>query len=140
MVTEEQTGTFTVDLPWATVDAHLRAARRVGATLLLQLQPGGARLDDVIARWERLIAYEDVGVYLDLRDDVAFAGQRTTLADAVDLVRWLGGDDTPVLVRGAPTDGIAALAVAEPLDLRRRGTPFPHEALAAGRPTALIYE
>ena len=107
---------------------------------MLQVQPGGAQLDDVIARWEDLIALEDVGVYLDLRDDVAFAGQRATLADAVDLVRWLGGDNTPVLVRGAPTGGIAALAVEEPLDLRRPGTPFPHDALAAGRPTALIYE
>jgi hypothetical protein len=140
-VTAEHMGTYTVDLSRTTVDAFLMAARRVGALLALQIQPGRASLFTVLERWADLLCEPDVGVYLDVRDHVASAGQRDELEAAVRTIRRIGGDDTIIFVRGVDTPPCGVVLVVETLDLRQPGTPFPHDALASvPRPTVLVYE
>ena len=137
-VTAEHTGDYTINLPPSIVDTYLRAARDVGAALLLQVQPGHAPLTTIIERWAEQLAEPDIGILFDLRSEVALANQRDELDDAVALVRKINGGDPIILVRG-PTDAATAdtIAVPEVLDLRRPGTPFPHEALSTDpRPTS----
>jgi hypothetical protein len=138
-VTAEHNGDYTIDLPPPIVDTYQRAAHDVGAALLLQVQPGRAPLTTIIERWEKQLAESDVGIYLDLRSEVALANQRDELEDAVALVRKISRGDPIILVRGA-TDSVSAdtIAVPDVLDLRRTGTPFPHEALTAEPSTQVL--
>jgi hypothetical protein len=141
-VTAEHRGDYTIELPSAVVDTYLRAVRDVGASLLLQMQPGRASLTALVERWEDLIAEPDVGIFFDLRDEVALADQRDELEDAIGHVRKIHGGDTIILVRGAPDAPMSdTIVVPGVLDLRRPGTPFPHNALAADpRPQTLVYQ
>jgi glycosyltransferase involved in cell wall biosynthesis len=139
-VTAEFMGTYTMDLARPTVDAYHAAARGVGAMLLLYVQPGRASLATIIDRWRELIAQHDVGIIFDLRAEAAYAEQHTDLEDAVVLVRTIGGDDTPVLVRGVDPVPPGVIDVGDTLDLRTPGTLYPHDALrATPRPGALVY-
>jgi hypothetical protein len=140
-VTAEHMGTYTLDLPHSMVGAYLRAAREAGASLLLQIQPSRAALSVLVERWREFLAEPDVGIFFDLRAETAFAGQQRELDDAVELVRKIGGDATIILVRGVHDTTSDVIVVADTLDLRRPGTPFPHDALAAEpRPRALVYQ
>ncbi len=105
-VTAEEIGTYTIDLPRSTVDAYLAAARGVGASLLLQIQPGRASLAVVVERWKQLLVEPDVGIFFDVRPEYAFAAQVCELDHAIARVRRVGGDDTPILVRGVPRDNV----------------------------------
>ena len=138
-VTAEHNGDYTINLPPSIVDTYLRAARDVGAALLLQVQPGRAPLTTIIERWEEQLAEPDVGMYLDLRSEVALANQRDELDDAVALVRKISRGDPIILVRGATDSNTPdTIAVPDVLDLRRPGTPFPHEALTAEPSTHVL--
>jgi glycosyltransferase involved in cell wall biosynthesis len=140
-VTAEYMGTYNLDVPHSMVGAYLHAAREVGASLLLQIQPGRAALAALVERWRDFLAEADVGIFFDLRPDVAFADQARALDGAVDLVRKVGGDTTMILVRGADDTTADVIVVADTLDLRRPGTRFPHDALAAEpRPQVLVYQ
>ena len=140
-VTSEHAGTNTVDLPQSIVDTYQRAARDVGALLLLHIQPGTASLAAIVDRWADLLEAPDVGVLFDLRPEVAFADQRDELDDAVRRVREVGGDDTVVAVRGIDAAPPGTIVVPQLFDLRLPGTPYPHDALAADpRLEALVYQ
>jgi len=140
-VSAEYMGTYQLDLPDSVVRTYLNAARGVDGSLLLQVQPSRASLAELVERWRDLLGEPDVGIFFDLRPERAFADQQEELDDAVELVRKIGGDTTMILVRGvhdAPSD---VVVVADTLDLRRPGTPFPHDALAAvPRPEVLVYQ
>ena len=140
-ITAEYMGTYTIDVPRASVDAYLHAAREVGASLLLQLQPGRAELSRLIERWQKMLAEPDVGVLFDLRALCAFAEQERELDDAVARLRSVGGESTLILVRGAQAPRDDVVVVPDTFDLRRPGTPLPHDALRASRrPSVLVYE
>ncbi len=140
-ISAEFMGTYTIDLPRSTVDAFFEAARGVDALLLLHVQPGRASLAMLVERWRELLAESDVGILFDLRAETAFAKQRCELDDAVALVHGIGGDETPILVRGVPAPTSDVIVVDDTLDLCRPGTLFPHDALAARpRPRVLIYQ
>jgi glycosyltransferase involved in cell wall biosynthesis len=136
-VTAEYKGTYTIDLYDVAVDAYLEAARSVGATLLLQIQPGRASLATIVERWERYLRAPDVGLFFDLRPHLALADQPAELAAVARELREMH-PTTPLLARGVdPTDGVV---IPDVLDLRVPGTPYPHVAFArAPRATALIY-
>jgi glycosyltransferase involved in cell wall biosynthesis len=139
-VTAEFAGTYTMDLARPTVDAYLAAARGVGASLLLYVQPGRASLATLVERWQDMLAEPDVGIVFDVRADVAFADQHAELDDAVMRVRAIGGDGTPILVRGVQSAPPGVVVVDNTLDLQEPGTQYPHDALAARpRPGVLIY-
>jgi hypothetical protein len=141
MVTSENAGTHTVDLPRSIVDTYLRAARDAGALFLLQVQPGSASLATIVDRWADLLGDADVGVLFDLRRDVAFANQGDELAEAVRLAREVGGEGTVIAVRGVDAAPPGTIVVPGVFDLRRPGTPYPHDALASDpRLEALVYE
>jgi glycosyltransferase involved in cell wall biosynthesis len=140
-VTAEYRGTYTIDLPPATVESYLRAARSIDALLLLQIQPGGASLPTVIERWQALLTKPDVGIFLDLRPHAACRSQAYELDAAASLIRDLGGETTPILVIGAHTSRSDVSVVEDTLTLRQPGALFPYEALAAHpRPHVLIYQ
>ena len=140
-VSAEMDGTFTIDLPMGAVHAYLDAARGVHAGLLLQMQPGRGSLSTLVERWRPLLAEPDVGVLFDLRPSLATADQALELGAVMELIRAIGGDATPILVRGLSTLPRDAIAVRDALDLRRPGTPFPHDALRmTPRPEVLLYQ
>ena len=56
---------FSHDIPRAVVEQYVRAARRNGALLLLDLQPGRSRFVDVARRWEWALREPHVGLALD---------------------------------------------------------------------------
>lgn len=139
--TAERVGTYTIDLPSEVVRTYHAAARDIGASLLLQIQPGRAPLATILERWEHLLSEPDIGIYFDLRQHVAFGGQRDELSNVVRKVREIGGDDTIILVRGAddvPPDTIDGSLV---IDLRQSDALYPHDALAAHpHSLAFIYQ
>lgn len=140
-VTAEFMGTYTIDLPGSIVRSYLHAVREVGASLLLQVQPGRAALTTLVKRWQELLAEPDVGIFFDLRAETAFADQHRELEDAVALVRNVSGDTTMILVAGVDEPTADVTVVANTFDLRRPGTPFPHDALVADpRPRVLVYQ
>jgi hypothetical protein len=56
-------------------------------------------------------------------------------------VREVGGGDTVVVVRGVDAAPPGTVVVPQLFDLRRPGTPYPHDALAADpRLGALVYQ
>lgn len=140
MVTAESNGTFTTELAESTVNAYAAAARTAGVRFALQIQPGAADLLEVLDRWHELLADDTVGVYFDLRPELAWCNQADRLDDVVAHLAARGSPPL-VLVRGltAPPPGV--LDAGTPLDLRTPGTPFPHELLGTGaRPDVLVYE
>jgi glycosyltransferase involved in cell wall biosynthesis len=140
-LTAEHGGTFTIGAWPTVVDAYVQAARDAGVPLLLHVQPGAASLAAVVTHWKDLLAEPGVGLLLDLRPHLAFAGQRDELIDAVASVLAIGGEDTIVAVRGVDQAPAPAIVVPRFVDLREPGTPFPHEALAADpRPAVLVYQ
>lgn len=140
-VTAEYMGTYSIDLPRSTIGAYLRAARSIGASLLLHVQPGRAPLAALVKRWQEVVAEPDVGILFDLRPERAFIEQQRELDDTVRLVRAIGGEHTMVLVRGVHAPRSDVLVVTDTLDLRRPGTLFPHAALRANpRPQVLVYQ
>jgi glycosyltransferase involved in cell wall biosynthesis len=140
-VTAEHIGTYTIDLPPSTLDTYLRAVRDVGASLLLQVQPGRAGLAALVERWQEFLAEPDVGIFFDLRPETARADQQCELDDAAALVRRIGGATTMILVRGVSEAPADVIVVDDTLDLRRPGTPFPHDALVREpRPRVLVYQ
>jgi glycosyltransferase involved in cell wall biosynthesis len=139
-VTAEFVGTYTIDLPPPTVDAYLRTARRVDASLLLQVQPGRASLAELIDRWAPLLREPDVGIFFDVRPELAFAGQQCEIDEAIVHVRRVGGDSTMILVRGAHPATADVAVVDATIDLRQPGSLFPHEAFAEQpRPRVVVY-
>lgn len=146
MVTAEYLGTYTMEMDESTVETYLDATRSIGASLLLQIQPGRAHLVDLIDRWEELLLEPDVGVLFDLRAHLAHRNQVSELPAAVDRLQVLiGGESAPVQrvhVRGVNGDEIPeSVVIVEAVDLREPGSLFPHELFAA-RPntTAVIYD
>jgi glycosyltransferase involved in cell wall biosynthesis len=125
-VTAEGDGVNVLHRLRESVDDYLRAARRVGADLVVQVQPGRAALDWIVDWWKDVLSEPDVGLLVDLRPHVCFADQLSELAGIVGnpvlrgrcYVRVDYGEYIPDL-----PDGVYR---AEFLDLRRPGTPLPH--------------
>lgn len=144
--TTERSGTYTLSMDRRHVAAHLAAARTIGAGLLLQIQPGGAHLSDLVEQWADMMANPDVGVLFDLREHVAYLDQAREITDVLtSLQDRLAASDPPfdrLYVRGLDVDDPARPLVAiEGIDLRDVGSLFPHD-LFATRPglRAVIYD
>jgi hypothetical protein len=120
-------GTNILHAPRDSVDQLLETAREVGAGLLLQIQPGCARLDEMIAHWLGVLSEPDVRLLIDLRPQVAFCEQANDLAAIVNHPALRG----PIYVRitaGEQTSDIPdGVELVDFLDLQRPGTPLPHD-------------
>jgi len=102
-------------------------------------QPGRAPLSTIVKRWEKYLDEPDVGIFFDLRDHLARAGQSHELTGITRELRDRY-PAMPVLARGAGAVAAGSIIVPEVLDLKVPGTPFPHVAFAATpRPQALVY-
>lgn len=140
MVTAEKNGTFTTDLTESTVDAYAAAARKAGVRFAVQIQPAAADLLDVLDRWHKVLADENIGVYFDLRQELAWRNQTDQLDTVISRLAARGSPPL-VLVRGLTTPPPGVLDAGTPLDLRTPGTPYPHELFGTGaRPDVLVYE
>ncbi|WP_139981708.1 hypothetical protein [Nocardioides litoris] len=90
-------GDFSHDVPRAVVERYVEAARRTGALLLLDIQPGRARFLDVAKRWAWALREPHVGLALDpewrmARDEVPGRVIGAVRAQEVNLVSgWLEG-------------------------------------------------
>ncbi|MCW2815001.1 MAG: hypothetical protein JWN84_2456 [Nocardioides sp.] len=90
-------GDFSHDVPRSVVRQYVDAARRRGALLLLDLQPGRSRFVDVARRWEWALREPHVGLAIDpewrmARDEVPGTVIGSVSAKEVDLVSgWLDG-------------------------------------------------
>jgi glycosyltransferase involved in cell wall biosynthesis len=141
MLTAESGGTFTMDLRRSTAAAFAGSARDAGVRLALQIQPGAKELLDILNGWSDLVADESVGVYFDLRPQLAWNDQASQLKAVVAALSRRGSDPPLVLVRGVDAVPAGAIKVDAPLDLRVPGTPYPHELFATGaRPDVVVYE
>jgi glycosyltransferase involved in cell wall biosynthesis len=139
-VTAEAEGTYTIDLPDEVVGEYVRTARSVGAETLLQIQPGRATLDAVLERWNGFLSQPGVGLFLDLRPEVAGLMRRDE--ELLCVVRALRSSkpDAVVFVRGVADPPAGILAVEHLLNLRVPGTPLPHEAFGVGlAPQTIVY-
>jgi hypothetical protein len=98
-------GDYSGRVPATTIDRYLAAARRHRALLLLNVQPGRARVIDVVRGLERWLRQPDVGLALDPEWEVTkgqVPGQvygSTTGAELDDVATYLDGlvqrDDLP---------------------------------------------
>lgn len=141
MLTAESGGTFTMDLRRSTAEAFAGAARDAGVRLALQIQPGAKDLLDIVDGWGDLLADESVGVYLDLRPQLAWNDQANQLESVVAALSARGSAQPLVLVRGVDAVPVGAIKLDAPLNLKVPGTPYPHELFATDvRPAAVVYE
>ena len=142
-VTTEHLGTHTIDMNRSDVAEYLDAARAIGASLLLQMQPGSARLLDLVERWADLLAEPDVGVLFDVRAHVAHRRQIDDLPAVVEQTAAhtdrSGSFMKRVFVRGVDRPRVPpAAVVVDAIDLRKPGSLLPHELFEAHPDTAAV--